>query len=79
MDMETLGLVVAGWFALSLVVSVVLGVFLRKVNVTLDDDGLTTADEQRRVLRYLRKSRKNRKPSADNVPLEVAAAERRAG
>jgi hypothetical protein len=79
MDMETLGLIAAGWFTLSLVVSVVLGGFLRKVNVALDADGLATAEEQRRVLRYLRKPRTSRKRSANPATAEVTEAKRRAG
>lgn len=79
MDMETLGLIAAGWFTLSLVVSVVLGGFLRKVNVALDADGLATAEEQRRVLRYLRKPRASRKRSADPGAAEVTEAKRRTG
>lgn len=79
MDMETLGLIAAGWFTLSLVVSVVLGGFLRKVNVALDADGLATAEEQRRVLRYLRKPRTSRKRSAGPATAEATEAKRRAG
>jgi hypothetical protein len=54
MDMETVGLIVAGWVAVALIVAVALGSFLREVNAAMDEDEVTEVITKKKVLRYLR-------------------------
>jgi hypothetical protein len=54
MDMETVGWITLGWFAVALVVSLALGIFLRKVNETPGEEDFAIAASKRQVMRYMR-------------------------
>jgi len=75
MDMGTVGWIALGWFAVALVLSVVLGGFLRKTNETPGDEELAVDVSRQKVMRYMR----GRKPviAACNVEASQPRATRR--
>lgn len=56
MDMEMVGWIALGWFAVALVVSVALGGFLGQVNASPDEDDLASAMAKRKGMRFMRTS-----------------------
>ncbi len=54
MGMETVGWIALGWFAVALVVSLILGNFLRKVSEAPAEDEFALAASRQKVMRYLR-------------------------
>jgi hypothetical protein len=65
MDLATVGWIALGWFAVALVLSLALGGFLRKVNTTVDQEGLAVAASRQKVMRYMR----GRKPTGSQGKL----------
>jgi hypothetical protein len=77
MDMETVGWLVLGWFTVALVISLVLGGFLRKVNTTLNQDDLDVVASRQKVMRYMR----GRKPAVgrhDKMVSQIQGQDKRA-
>lgn len=56
MDMEMVGWVALGWFAVALVISIALGGFLGQVNASPDEDDLASAMAKRKGMRFMRAS-----------------------
>lgn len=56
MDMEMVGWIAVGWFAVALVVSIALGGFLSQVNAGPDEEDLASAIAKRKGIRFMRKS-----------------------
>lgn len=56
MDMEMVGWIAIGWFAVALVVSIALGGFLGQVNASPSEDDLATAMAKRKGMRFMRTS-----------------------
>lgn len=56
MDMEMVGWIAIGWFAVALVVSIALGGFLGQVNASPDENDLATAMAKRKGMRFMRTS-----------------------
>lgn len=56
MDMEMVGWIALGWFAVALVVSIALGGFLGQVNASPDEDDLASAMAKRKGMRFMRTS-----------------------
>lgn len=56
MNMEMVGWIAAGWFAVALVVSIALGGFLSQVNAGPDEEDLASAMEKRKGMRFMRTS-----------------------
>lgn len=56
MDMEMVGWIAIGWFAVALVVSIALGGFLSQVNASPDGDDLASAMAKRKGMRFMRTS-----------------------
>lgn len=54
MGMETVGWIALGWFAVALVVSLILGNFLRKVSESPGEDEFALAASRQKVMRYMR-------------------------
>jgi len=54
MDLATVGWIVLGWFTAALVLSLVLGGFLRKVGETPNEDDLVVAASKQQVMRFMR-------------------------
>jgi len=54
MELQTLGWILAGWFAVSVVVSLALGWFIREVNTSPEEAELDQVLSQRRIVRYMR-------------------------
>lgn len=69
MDMATIGWIALGWFGLALLLSVVIGGFIRKVNETPSENDLAVAASKQKVVRYLRnhKTSKARSSSGTHV------------
>jgi hypothetical protein len=59
MDLATVGWIALGWFSVALVLSLVLGGFLRKVNETLGEEDLAVAASRQKAMRFMR----GRKPA----------------
>jgi hypothetical protein len=71
-DMETLGWIVIGWFAVALVVSLALGGFLHGVNAAADEAELEQVTSRRQVLRYMRTHKPAKKPETVIARRETA-------
>lgn len=56
MDMEMVGWLAIGWFAVALVVSIALGGFLGQVNAGPDEEELASAMTKRKGMRFMRSS-----------------------
>lgn len=56
MNMETVGWIAIGWFAVALLVSIALGGFLGQVNASPNEDDLAAATAKRKVMRFMRGS-----------------------
>lgn len=56
MNMEMVGWIAIGWFAVAFVVSIALGGFLSQVNAGPDEDELASAMEKRKGMRFMRTS-----------------------
>jgi hypothetical protein len=54
MDLAAVGWIALGWFAVALVLSLVLGGFLRKVSETPSEDDLIVAASKQQVMRFMR-------------------------
>lgn len=67
MELGTFGWVMVGWFAVSVVVSLTVGWFLREVNATADDSELDQVLSRRRIVRYLRRRKPDHKPAGEKV------------
>lgn len=76
MEMATLGWILAGWFAVSIVVSLFLGRFLREVNAEAGESDLNQVLSRRQVVRFMR----GRKPAVAAVRPAVQSGKiRRSG
>jgi len=54
MDMGTVGWIVLGWFSVALVLSLVLGGFLRKVNEALGEEDIAASTSRQKGMRFMR-------------------------
>jgi len=54
MDVGTIGWIALGWFAVALVISLILGNFLRKVSEAPGEDEFAVAASRQKVMRYMR-------------------------
>lgn len=74
MDIGAIGLFALGWLVVAVVVSLMLGTFLRRAHATTSEQDVEVMTERQRVLRYMRKPRT--KPShAETVPTVAIDAE----
>jgi len=78
MELQTFGWILAVWFAVSVVVSLALGMSLREVNASSDQSELDQVLSRRRVVRYMRGRQTGRKPAAAAGTSAVDKIDRRA-
>lgn len=57
MDIGAIGLFALGWLVVAVVVSLMLGAFLRRAHATTSDHDVEVMAERQRVVRYMRKPR----------------------
>ena len=70
MDIGAIGLFALGWLAVAVVVSLMLGTFLRRAHTTTSEQDVEVMAERQRVVRYMRKPRA--KPSRATAAEAVA-------
>lgn len=76
MDMEMVGWIAVGWFAVALVVSIALGGFLSQVNASPDEDDLASAMAKRKGMRFMRTSIRSVAVRGHKAPLASVSSKR---
>jgi len=79
MDLNTILLIAAGWFAVALVVSVAFGSFIYHVKDAPDEEEMADHASKLKVVRYMRrrKGSQNTEANADAVAEQRPAVRRR--